>query len=129
VLPGASFAGVTVAIADLSGDLLGSTLGKAVTIDLTAAGWGWLQMNPAAGVAQMDLLAVLEHELGLTLGFAEADPLQPVVMARTLEPSFGPQASLPLRVVHSLALGRISAHLRAHARKQLHPTRTFTIHR
>jgi len=125
VLPSASFAGVTVTMGDLAGDLLGFTLGKQVTIDLTAAGWGWLQMNPGAGVAQMDLLAVLEHELGLTLGFAEADPLQPVVMARTLEPSFGPQAAPPLRLIRSVSPGRIFAHPLKHARH----TRTFTIRR
>jgi len=83
-------------------------------------------MNPAAGMAQMDLLAVLEHELGLTLGFAEADPLQPVVMARTLEPALGPQAAPPLRIIRSVSPGRISSHPRAHARKHLRPTRTFT---
>jgi hypothetical protein len=127
VMPGASFAGVTVGIADLPGDLLGFTLGKAVTIDLSAAGWGWLQMDLGAAVPHMDLLAVLEHELGLTLGFAEADPLQPVVMARTLEPSVGRQATPPLRVVRSLAPGRISAHPRAQARKHAWRTRTFTI--
>jgi hypothetical protein len=129
VLPTASFAGVTVTITDLPGDLLGFTLGNQVTIDLTAAGWGWLQMSPGAGVAQMDLLAVLEHELGLTLGFTEADPLQPVVMARTLEPSLAPQASPPLRLIHSLSPGRIFGHSPAHARKQLRPARTFTIRR
>jgi hypothetical protein len=58
----------------------------------------------------MDLLAVLEHELGLALGFVEADPRQPVVMARTLEPSLVPVAAPPLRTVRSLAPGRISAH-------------------
>jgi hypothetical protein len=127
VMPTASFAGVSVTIADLAGDLLGFTLGKQVTIDLTAAGWGWLQMSPRAGVLQMDLLAVLEHELGLTLGFIEADPLQPVVMARTLDAALGPQASPPLRIVRSVSLGRISAHSPAHARRHLRPTRTVTI--
>ncbi len=119
VLPSASFAGVTVTTADLAGDLLGFTLGKAITVDVSAAGWGWLQMNPGAGVAQMDLLAVLEHELGLTLGFAEADPLQPVVMARTLEPSIGPQAAPPLRLIRSVLPGRISAHPLKHPRKHV----------
>jgi hypothetical protein len=113
-LPSVSFAGVTVQIADLDGDLLGFTLGKTITIDANAAGWGWLQMNPAAGVPQMDLLAVLEHELGLALGFVEADPLEPVVMARTLEASLGPVATPPLRIVRNLAPGRISAHRLPH---------------
>jgi hypothetical protein len=105
-LPGARFDGVTVTIADLPGDLLGFTLGKAVTIDPTAAGWGWLQVS--GGTLRMDLLAVLEHELGLTLGFTEADPLQPIVMARTLAP--GTIATAPFRMVRPVARGPISAH-------------------
>jgi hypothetical protein len=109
-LPSANFAGLTVQVADLPGDLLGFTLGKAITIDVNAAGWGWLQMSPTAGVPQMDLLAVLEHELGLALGFVEADPLEPVVMARTLEPSLGAVATPPTRILRNVAPGRISAH-------------------
>jgi hypothetical protein len=101
---------VTVTVADLPGDLLGFTLGRAITIDATAAGWGWLQMSPAAGVPQMDLLAVLEHELGLALGFVEADPLEPVVMARTLEPSIGGVATPPTRILRSVKPVRLAAH-------------------
>ncbi|HEV8460189.1 MAG TPA: Calx-beta domain-containing protein [Gaiellaceae bacterium] len=100
-VPGARFDGVTVTIGDLAGDLLGFTLGKSVTIDATAAGWGW---------QQMDLLAVLEHELGLTLGFTEADPRQPEVMARTLAP--GVHSTLRLRILRPVAPRRISAHTR-----------------
>jgi hypothetical protein len=77
----------------------------------------------------MDLLAVLEHELGLALGFTEADPLQPVVMARTLEPAVGPQASPPLRVVRSAAPGWIRAIPAKHGRRLVRPTRAFTIQR
>jgi len=112
VLPNARFDGLTVTIADLPGDLLGFTLGRAVTIDPTAAGWGWLQVS--GGAMRMDLLAVLEHELGLVLGFSEADPLQPLVMARTLAP--GTIAVAPFRMLRPVARGPISAHA-------IHPTR------
>ncbi|MGH3049730.1 MAG: beta strand repeat-containing protein [Gaiellaceae bacterium] len=90
-VPGASFDGVTVTIADLAGDLLGYTLGKSVTIDPTADGWGWSAMYPDDPAPRMDLLSVLLHELGLTLGYSEADPRQPAVMARTLTAGVGPQ--------------------------------------
>ena len=39
--PSADFTGITVAVGDLPDLQLGSTLGKAIVIDATAAGWGW----------------------------------------------------------------------------------------
>jgi hypothetical protein len=97
-VPGASFAGVTVKVADLAGGPLGFTLDENITIDPTAAGWGWSVMDPGGTAPRMDLLAVLMHELGLALGFTEADPAQPEVMARTLAPAVGPQAPPRLRL-------------------------------
>jgi len=47
---------------------LGSTVGKAITIDATAAGWGW---TVAGG--QMDLLTAVLHELGHVLGLDHGD--------------------------------------------------------
>jgi hypothetical protein len=84
-LPGVSFAGITFTIGDLPGNLLGFTLGKEITIDATAAGWGWSVMDSGAA-SRMNLLTVVLHELGLALGFAEDDPMQPAIMARTLAP-------------------------------------------
>jgi chitinase len=77
VLPGADFRGLTVTIADLPGDQLGWTVGKQMTIDATAAGFGW---------DQMDLLTVVLHELGRALGFTTADAAWFGVMAPTLAP-------------------------------------------
>jgi hypothetical protein len=99
-IPNADFSGVTVTIGDLAGNLLGFTIGKSITIDPTAAGWGWSVMDPASGAPQMDLRTVVTHELGLALGFHEADPVEPYAMARTLSATIGPQAPpllLPLR--------------------------------
>ena len=80
VLPEADFVGVTFTIDALPGHLLGFTLGKSITIDPTAAGWGWSVMYPDGSAPRMDLLFTVMHELGLALGFAEDDAAQPVVM-------------------------------------------------
>jgi hypothetical protein len=92
VLPNADFSGVTVTIGDLAGDLLGFTLGQGITIDATAAGWGWSVMDADDDAPRMDLRTVITHELGLALGFHEADPAQPYAMARTLSATIGRQA-------------------------------------
>src|SRR5690348_10299507 len=84
VLPSADFSRVTFTIADLAGDLLGYTLGQDITIDPTSDGWGWSVMYADDGTPRMALLTVVLHELGLALGFAESDPREPFVMARTL---------------------------------------------
>ena len=47
VLPGVDLSGITVTIADLPNLYLGFTMGKTITIDATAAGWGWSVMDPA----------------------------------------------------------------------------------
>ena len=59
VRPGADFTGVTFAIGDLPELQLGYALDGQIVIDATAAGWGW---------SRMDLVSVLLHELGHTLG-------------------------------------------------------------
>ena len=59
VRPDADFRDVTVVAADLPGLMLGQAAGRVITIDTTAAGWGW---------QRMDLFSVLLHELGHVLG-------------------------------------------------------------
>jgi uncharacterized repeat protein (TIGR01451 family) len=73
-LPAADLARMTAAeadIADLPGDHLGAAMlnGNEFAIDPTADGWGWsvdVSGKPAAG--RMDLLTVVEHELGHIVG-------------------------------------------------------------
>ena len=72
--PGADFSGVTYAIADLPELMLGFTSGSVITVDVTAAGWGW---------DAMDLHAVLMHELGHVLGL---DHDEHGLMGETLRP-------------------------------------------
>ena len=75
--PDADFSGVTFSIADLPELQLGFTDGLAITIDATAAGWGW-------GTSGMDLLTVVMHELGHALGLDHEDD---GLMADELAPS------------------------------------------
>jgi Ca2+-binding RTX toxin-like protein len=77
--------GVQFVIADLPGDLLATTSGHTITVDATAAGFGWftgvssedftgtgLDLAALPGTTaygRIDLLTVLTHELGHILGF------------------------------------------------------------
>ena len=76
---------ISFAFADLPGAELAETRGTTITIDPTAAGWGWyVDATPgddtefakgrAAGAAagKIDLLTVLVHELGHVIGLADA---------------------------------------------------------
>jgi Calx-beta domain/Matrixin len=73
--PTANLSGVTFSIGDLDGTMLGVTNPwRQITIDANAAGWGWSEMN---------LVTVVEHELGHVLGL-EHDAGG--VMAPTLAP-------------------------------------------
>jgi hypothetical protein len=83
-----------VRIGHLNGGLIGWTDPSGITLDPTAAGWGWfVDPTPAqneefplhsnAGMAalpgssasdKMDLLTVVEHELGHEMGLNDLDP-------------------------------------------------------
>jgi hypothetical protein len=82
---------VQVQIGALNNNLVGLTSGNQITIDPTADGWGWntdisnadfTSTSPNGLVAQtgsavagkMDLLTVVEHELGHELGLNDVDP-------------------------------------------------------
>lgn len=66
---------VDVRIADLSGNLLGLTLGTQIWIDANAAGFGWYSGLDPNGLndAEMDLLTVVAHEMGHVLGLGDAE--------------------------------------------------------
>jgi hypothetical protein len=87
--------GVTVLIADLTGDALALTVDDTIIIDIVAAGQGWfvdstpyqdsefvpqgnddeLTANEASDAyGDVDLLTVLMHELGHVFGFNDLDP-------------------------------------------------------
>ena len=95
---------VQFSIADLSGSYLGWTQGNQITIDADAAGYGWfvdatpgqndafrptgiadqLQAVDPRAVDQMDLLTVVEHELGLAAGLTDLNPNLDNLMSSTL---------------------------------------------
>ncbi|MFL5938528.1 MAG: Calx-beta domain-containing protein, partial [Gaiellaceae bacterium] len=90
-VPAARFAGVTVALAELPGTILGLTAGSTIMLDLDAAGWGWsTDRSDANARNRIDLVSVLEHELGHVLGLEHG---QGGVMDASLAPGVAIQAS------------------------------------
>ena len=65
--PDANFSGVRFVISDLADNLLGLTNELTITIDATAAGWGWTA-RPGGAPGRVDLVTVVVHELGHALG-------------------------------------------------------------
>jgi Calx-beta domain/Matrixin len=76
--PSADVSGVVFSIGDLEGQMLGVTGVGVVTIDPTAAGWGWSISGGA-----IDLHTVVLHELGHALGL---DHDEDGLMSATLAP-------------------------------------------
>ena len=81
--------GITIDIGQLPEGMIGATQGSLITIDATAAGWGWNYDTSAAAyhttvhpgvltagqgehaASEMDLLSTVLHEMGNAMGFAE----------------------------------------------------------
>ena len=83
----AALAGVRVSVADLPDGLLGQARGQDILIDADGAGYGWFLGSVApAPAGRMDLLEVMEHELGHVLGLEHEES---GVMASTLAPEGG----------------------------------------
>jgi hypothetical protein len=99
----AKFQKTTFVIADLPGTELGEAVGDRIYLDATAAGHGWfvdstpkldeeflrgsdtrLHAIDAKAVDRIDLLSVLEHELGHLAGFDDLDALAENVMDQIL---------------------------------------------
>jgi hypothetical protein len=78
---GFSIGGLTVVVADLSSAHLASVDEGRITIDADAAGWGWT-FNGGA----VDLVTVLEHEVGHVLGFMHTDAARFEIMASEIDP-------------------------------------------
>src|SRR5581483_1610954 len=69
----AAFGDVRIGIADLADGELGYSVGATVLIDDDAAGAGWSTSLALAAGAHMDLVSVVEHELGHVLGLSHDD--------------------------------------------------------
>jgi hypothetical protein len=61
--------GAQFEVTNLPSGWLGESLGNVVLIDATADGHGWSLGGPVAG--QVDLLTVVEHEMGHLLGLSD----------------------------------------------------------
>jgi hypothetical protein len=90
--PAANLSGVSFSIAEMDGLILGLAAENEITLDATAAGYGWFidpaASSPAAG--SMDLLTVVTHELGHVLGLDHDDAPASSVMSETLEDGVRP---------------------------------------
>jgi hypothetical protein len=90
---------VQVVIADLPGSNLGLAVGNTISIDRDAAGHGWFvdptpaddeEFSPSSNrlssqaVDRIDLLTVLEHELGHTAGLGDLEVLTDDIMRGVL---------------------------------------------
>ena len=77
-----------VQIGTLDDNLVGLTSGNQITLDATADGWGWNTDTSSVAAGKMDLLTVVEHELGHELGLSDVDPATHPndLMAATLAP-------------------------------------------
>ena len=62
---------VNVQIGALDNNLIGWTSGSTITLDPTADGWGWSTDLSGPTPGKMDLLTVVEHELGHELGLSD----------------------------------------------------------
>jgi len=80
----AAFADVRIGVADLADGELGYTSGKSVLIDDNAAGYGWYTGMVPLQSSYMDLVSVVEHELGHVLGFSHDDANRFAVMSEDL---------------------------------------------
>jgi len=80
----AAFGDVRIGMADLAGGELGFTNGSTILIDNDAAGAGWYTGLSPRNFSEMDLLTVVEHELGHVLGFGHEDADRFLVMSGDL---------------------------------------------
>jgi len=102
---GADVSGLTsidVRVADLGGTTLGMASGNTIWLDVNAAGWGWfVDPTPQDNTEfttpgnqgeqnRMDLLTVLEHEVGHLLGFEhDASGVMTETLAAGTRPAVG----------------------------------------
>jgi hypothetical protein len=77
-----TFQGIEVRLAQLPGTMLGYATSDLVLIDADGAGFGWDVVNGDNGLASMDLLTAVRHELGHVMGLDHSHDADDVMSDR-----------------------------------------------